>query len=126
PRAPRDPVDESLWDKTLAAPTGVLQSYSDVPVGINMGTQFTVTVLGDIHQIGYYRGDASQSPAGKLALWQISDFTDLLLVEVDFSGHTGTGWRMIDIDPIRVKPSEGYLLTMWLPGPVVSTWFHYG
>jgi hypothetical protein len=113
---PADPVEESLW-YPLDPPGAVVANPEPTTVGVNLGTLFTTTISGEIKSICYYRVDAGMPTSGTVALWQISSSeADVMLTTTDFTGHSGTGWRIIELpEPISVTSANAYMAHMWIP-----------
>jgi hypothetical protein len=115
PRALLDPIDESLWYPDTVPFEGAQTGIAD-EVGYNMGAQIWFLTIGDIHKLCYFRVADVMSPNGSLSLWTIHNHTDVMLVRVDFTGHSGTGWRAVDIPtPIKSDPQKVYVVALWMP-----------
>jgi hypothetical protein len=119
PRALLDPIDESLWNPA-ESPPGSAFGEATAFEGVNLGTVLTCEVIGDIHSLCYYRASAAMAATGTLSLWKIGGGADdVLLAQVAFSGHSGTGWRVVAL-PASVKSSPAYVYVVSLWTPAVS------
>jgi hypothetical protein len=108
------PVDESVWYPV--AQTEFVTNNEPTTVGVNLGVLITVQVVGELRSILYWRVSDTMPSSGTVGLWQVDNFTDVLLSSVNFSGHSGTGWKVIDLPaPIKVNASHGYIAVVWFP-----------
>lgn len=114
-----DAVDESIW-YPAPQPLAVIRTEF-VPVGVNLGLCFTVTITGFVTAVCYYRAADTMPSSGSMALWRIDTFNGTLLSRVDFTGHSGTGWKVVTLpEPIPVDASHGYTSHLWLPSDGTS------
>jgi hypothetical protein len=114
PRALLDPIDEAIFYPDIV-PVSAGTSEAEA-VGINLGCVITAQAIGDIHTLAYYRV-SGMAATGTLSLWKIGGgVADVLLAQVAFSGHSGTGWRVVPLPtPVRSNPAYGYVVSLWTP-----------
>lgn len=129
PKAKLPPVDESIFYPVV--PTVTVHNEL-TPVGLNLGMTFITQVVGgNIHSLCYYRVSDTMSSSGTMALWQITNYTDVMLSTVDYTGHSGTGWRVVPLpEPIPVSPAHAYVVHLWLPSdgttvPMAYTQYYF-
>jgi hypothetical protein len=113
PRTPLDPIDESLWYPSEVPPAAAVTGTE--AVGFNGGCLFTVQTVGDIHALCYYR-DSAMPSSGSMSLWSIGTGGDQLIETVAFTGHSGSGWKVLPlVTPHRANAARGYVVSFWQP-----------
>jgi hypothetical protein len=116
-------VEESLY--YLQGTNPIVATSDTEAVGFNFGVKFTTSpTVNTIRGIAYYK-HTSQSGSGSVSLYRIDNAASTLIETKAFSGHTGSGWKRVDLNtPYAASTSYGYIASVWVPAVSGTIYFY--
>ena len=104
---------------------------AEQPGQLTLGANFEPLVPGKVQAIRFYRGSAAAAADGKVALWHRDGS---LLKMATYTGHTGVGWKTVDIDfgidqlgtytvGVWAKPGSDSQCHYWAEAGTFGTWW---